>query len=111
MAMKKILSFFLLMSTFCFSMSPIVETNLAFAHDKEKINHWQESLDLMTYLIEDTEISYIDRVHYLWHRHWIYMIKHEVELYLLDIQFLKNICDVYPECKDELIEHYGNVGF
>lgn len=107
--MKKILPFFVLVSSFCFGMSQQAKANLMICKEAEENNHWKSSLDFLTYLIDNEEILDIDKVHYLQRRRIIHQISHDVFSYIEDSQALQDLCETHPDCNHEYISHYGNI--
>ena len=107
--MKKILPFFVLVSSFCFGMSQQAKANLMICKEAEENNHWKSSLDFLTYLIDNEEILDIDKVHYLQRRRIIHQISHDLFSYIQDSQMLQDICEKFSECKQEYISCYGYI--
>jgi len=105
--MKKILPFFVLVSSVCFGISQQAEANLMICYEAEKNNHWQSSIDFLTYLIDNEEVLDIDKVHYLQKRRIMYQISHDVISYIEDSQMLQEICEKYTECKQQYTSYYG----
>ncbi len=105
--MKKILPFFVLVSSFCFGMTDDVKNNLKICEGKENESRWQSSLEFLTNLIDDEQVSHVDKIHYLNRRKTINQLFHDAISFIQDIEKIRNLCETYPACNGEYISHYG----
>lgn len=103
--LKSFVYLFLLLSSVCFSYSPEVDSNLNKAWELSQKNEWRDSLDFLTSLVDNPEISDVDRVHYLWRRAHVYAVFHNVLAYTHDMAALHLLMD-NPECAKEAQDYY-----
>ncbi len=104
--MKKILPIFILMSSFCFSISQQAIANLMICTEAEKNNHWRSSIDFLTYLMNNEEILDVDKVHYLVELSKIYIQFQDETMYNETIVKLNKLCNNSLECMHELRTFY-----
>ncbi len=103
---KIILSCLMLASSFCFSYSIEVDTNLNTAWEMSRKYEWRQSLDFLTDLIDNPEISNVDRVHYLWRRAHVHAVFHNIPAYSHDLSEIHLLIEQFPDCAREAQEFY-----
>jgi hypothetical protein len=103
---KSLFCLLMLMSSVCFSYFPEVDTNLNKAWEMSRKNEWRQSLDFLTSLVDNPEISNVDRVHYLWRRAHVHAVFHNIPAYSNDMGAIHLLMEDYPECAKEAQEFY-----
>lgn len=107
--MKLILSFFLLVSSACFSYSEDVFPNLRAAWGKHDEAQSIAAIDILTVLIDDEHLSLVDKVHYIYARSMINLEIDKIEEYIKDIKILKNLSILEADCDKEIKIYYNHI--
>ena len=105
--MRKILSIFVLASTFCFTFTESTIGNLQKAYDiHKKEGKTLEAIGLLTACINDPSVPNVEKVHYLNFRSGLYQKLGMFDQSEVDCAIIKNLCFLNPKCREEMFQHY-----
>lgn len=101
-----LLIIFLFLSATINAMSEEVEINLKCIYNLFDQNEWDLAIEELTSLIEDENVTNIDRVHYLWRRAHVFGMFHDYNNYTNDINLIRKIIKNDDKCKEEVFKYY-----
>ncbi len=104
--MKKILPFFMLVSSFCFGYTDSLPMNMETVGLLQRNGNPKAAICYLGQLIHAKDCENVDKVHYLVCRSTINLKDNDPIAYSADIGYLKYLCKKYPECLDELWTFY-----
>ena len=104
--MKKMLAAFVLMSSFCFSMTWEIEKNIKRASKLCFYAGPQKAIEFLTFLIDRDVTQDLDRVHYLYHRSLMNRCIGDDASYIADKERLEQLIESDESYAKEFFAYY-----